>query len=220
AEPFDKAALANGDHWVTLAAAGIERMGGRDLMRAHLSDAEGTLWASQARLDEAIGAFQRSIALQKASGNVSGLATTLNALGVVLGKQNKRDEARVVLEQAVATLEQTLGPMHPKTAVPGFVLAQLLKDSGPLDRAEAYARRALQSFEGALPPGHPRVGAALDTLGEVLLQEGKTDEALSTFRRALEHRRPNDYNQALDRIGIAIALDRQGKLDEAAATIE
>jgi tetratricopeptide (TPR) repeat protein len=220
ANAWDKPALENGEHWITLAVAAIDRLGGDERLRAHLFDVEGALYITQQRLEDALSAYRRSLELQTKLGNESAQASTLNDLGVVLVKQNRRREARSALEQSAALFERTLGPAHPKTGVPFYVLAQLLKDSGPLDGAEADARRALAIFQGALAPNHPRIGGALDTLGEVLLIEGKTDEALATFRRALSLRRPNDLGQAEDRIGLALVLASQDKLDDAVAALE
>ena len=218
ADRFDTVALAEATRWAALATAAIDRLGGDDHVRARLFEVEGTLYLAQLHFDEAVAATRKSIALEPP--NTAAVAATLSNLGVALLKAGRRDEAKQALDQAAATLDRTLGPTHPRAAVPRYVLAEMLKESGPLPEAEADVRAALKIYAAALPPQHPRTLAALDTLGEVLIKEGRTDEALTTLQHALTLRRPGDLGQAIDRLELALALEQAGKMAEALAMID
>ncbi len=214
----EAAELAEATRWTALAAATIDRLGGDDHLRARLFEAEGTLYLAQHRFDAAMAVLHQSIALQPP--NSVAVALTLNNLGVALLKGGRRDEAKQALDESATVLDRTLGPMHPRAAVPRYVLAELLKESGPLPEAEANVRRALQIYAVTLPPEHPRTLGALDTLGEVLTEEGRTDEALATLQHALSLRRPGDQKQSLDRLYLALALEQAGKMDQALTMID
>jgi serine/threonine-protein kinase len=219
-DSFDKGLQEQAEQWLALASAWIDRLGNTDSLRLQLLDAQGREMLQENRIDEAGQVFQRAMELERKLGDQVGVGSTLDDLGVMLGKKGRRKEARAMLEQSATVLTQALGPRHPKTAVPVYVLAALLKDEGDLDVAEAAARRVLGIYAGALPDGHGRTLAAHNLLGEILLQEGRFDEALTQFRTSMGKRRPGDQGAALDRIGAAIALDRLGKRDEALSTLE
>jgi tetratricopeptide (TPR) repeat protein len=206
--------LASGQAWARLAAAWLDRIGADDVLRVRLYDAEGELYTGQFRFDDALTAYNHAIALETKMGNDALLGRSLWGLGTALAVQGKQDEAERVLERSREALEKTVGPNHPTTGQTLYILGKLLVVSGKLDRAEPYLRRALKILESTLGPEHPRLAGLLNILGYLMIERDRPAEAVPFFERGL--RLANDESeQVTDRIGIAIALDRQGKLDEA-----
>src|SRR5947209_2751757 len=109
-EGFDAVALTEVTQWKALVEAAIDRLGGDDQLRARLFDVEGSLYLAQHRFADALAADRQSIALQPP--NTVAVAATLNNVGVVLLKLDRRDEARQALQQAATALETTLGPTY------------------------------------------------------------------------------------------------------------
>jgi tetratricopeptide (TPR) repeat protein/predicted Ser/Thr protein kinase len=213
----EAATATESEHMLSLAAAVIDRLGDEPRLRARLLFNQGTVQLLEHRNEAAVTSLRQSIALEP-----DGLerASTLNALGVALLKLHRLAEAREPLEQAVSALERELGPLHPRCGVPRYVLAELLKEIGPLDAAEAAARRALEVYRASLPPSHPRVLGAMATLAEILTKEGRTAEALALLQQAFALQPPADPRRQLDRVDLALVLAQTGNATEAMRTID
>ncbi|CAN0388402.1 unnamed protein product, partial [Ascophyllum nodosum] len=71
--------------------------------------------------------------------------------------QGKYDDVGPLYKRALAILEETLGPDHPKVASSLNNLAILLASQGKYDDAEPLYKRAFAIFEETLSPDHPEV---------------------------------------------------------------
>jgi len=155
----------------------------------------GQLYASQKRTDQAIKEFDQLLVRNPRSVG----AHTM--IGMLLGLQNKREDAKKHYEQAIAIDE--------RAAVASNNLAWLyLEDGGNLDLALQLA----QSAENSLPDS-PEVG---DTLGWVYFKKGLTDQAVKTLKESVS-RQPDraDFNYHL-----GLALAKNGDVRSARQTLE
>ncbi len=119
----------------------------------------GLLATREGRTIEAIPYFQEALKL-----NPDHLIALEN-LGNAYRQQKKWDDARILLERAVA-----VGPGDPEANYSlGMVFAQLNDN----DRAYEYLQRALK-----FRPGYPE---ALNNLGVLYLRTGRRDEAVASF---------------------------------------
>lgn len=102
----------------------------------------------------AIGHLETAQAIHAAAGPGPELATDCNHLALVLHDLGELDEARTLLERALAIDEQALGRDHQNVARDANNLAGVLRDMGePLAAAEAL-RWALNIYQGRLGPDH------------------------------------------------------------------
>lgn len=124
-------------------------------------------------------------------------AAFCNALGIVLGKQGRVDEAIAQFRKAVR--------IDPSLADARSNLALALQKAGKLDEALAQCREALQI--------NPNFAEGHYNLGCVLFQRGEVEEALHEFQEALRIR--PDYGEA--RYNLNIAFSRWGQIRNALA---
>ena len=123
----------------------------------------GLLATREGRTIEAIPYFQEALKL-----NPDHLIALEN-LGNAYRQQKKWDDARILLERAVA-----VGPGDPEANYSlGMVFAQLNDNN----RAYEYLQRALK-----LRPGYPE---ALNNLGVLYLRTGRRDEAVASFEECI-----------------------------------
>ncbi len=118
-----------------------------------------------------------------------------NALGQVLGKQNRFDEAVMNLTKALE--------IKPDYLEARCNLGIVLNNQGRVDEAVEHFTKTLQI--------KPDFVIALRGMAQVLLQQGRGEEAVMHYRRALqvEPRNPDTYD------GLGTALAKQGKRNEA-----
>jgi tetratricopeptide (TPR) repeat protein len=107
------------------------------------------------------------------------------AVGVYLSARGRSEEARPLLERAVALGEAVLGPDHPETSVGLHHLARILKDLADLDGAMQVVERALAIDEAIHGPTHLEVANDLALMGNILRQLGNLSEARARLERAL-----------------------------------
>ncbi len=134
--------------------------------------------------------LRRSLALHPAS------IETLVALGRVLHLLRRGEEARGVLEGALAA-----APGHPAAH---YHLGEVLAARDRLEEAEQHLRLAI-----AAAPG---VGAAHNELGNVLLRRGQPGQAEASFRHAITL----DPSSPISHVNLALALSAQDRGGEAA----
>ena len=108
-----------------------------------------------------------------------------NAIGYMLSRYGKPDEARARYEQALAVAEKELGPDHPGTMTTLNQLGNLAKVQGKFVEARELHERVLKSRERILGKDHPEVASALNNIGIDYRAEGKADEAKAVYDRAL-----------------------------------
>jgi tetratricopeptide (TPR) repeat protein len=112
-------------------------------------------------------------------------ASLLVNLAMIQAETGARDEARVLLEQALTIREAALGPEHPDVANSLGNLAIVHYATGDYDEARALLERALSIQEDVLGPEHPVVADTLNNLANVHEITGEHDEARVLHERAL-----------------------------------
>ena len=104
-------------------------------------------------------------------------AIATNNLGVARFYLGNREEAGLLLLQALAKLEQHLGPDHPMLARTLNNLATLESRSGHREEAGERMRRALDIAERRLGPDHPVYAGLLSNYAEILRRGGEKSRA-------------------------------------------
>lgn len=148
-----------------------------------------------------------------------------DTIGMVYRIIGATDEARRLVEEALATRESVLGPDHPDVAASLVNRSRvLLSSSGDMGEATGALRRSLEIRERAFGPVHLDVADSLFWLGSLQIDTGPFDEAHANLERALAIREellgPEDpaVAEALGRLG-AVA-QRQGEYLEARSYLE
>jgi protein O-GlcNAc transferase len=156
----------------------------------------GILYMQTGRYDDA--AREMNISLKRRPESGDGWAT----LGSVYEKLNKLPEATAALREAIHQLPSQPDPHLTLAAV-------LVKQNQPVEAA-AERKKAADLMRANM--NHQRAEIATNA-GNSLLRSGDVDGSIVQFRDALSY----DANYAEAHLGLANALDRQGKTAEAAA---
>ncbi|CAF3854894.1 unnamed protein product [Rotaria magnacalcarata] len=147
------------------------------------------------------------------------VATMLNILALVYRDQSKFKEAGVLLNDALAIREKTLGPDHPAVAATLNNLAVLYGKRNKFRDAEVLCKRALEIREKCLGSSHPDVAKQLNNLALLCQNQGKYDEVESYYKRAIEIYTKtlgiDDPNVAKTKNNLASAYLKQQKYKEA-----
>lgn len=173
-------------------------------------------WPACARLlPHALAAAKHATTLgieQEATSLVLGRA------GAYLWGRAEFDQAKALLEQALAIDEARLGPDHPNVAARLSNLGLVLHDVGNLEAARSAHKRALAVREARLGPDHPDVATSLSNLGTVLHDLGDLEDARGKHEQALAIRQarfgPNHPDVATSRAnlqGVLDALNERGR---------
>lgn len=144
-------------------------------------------------------------------------ATLLITLGEVYFQLGHYDQARRLLEEAIALHRRLQFGDHPKLAVALNDLASVYEAKGEARRAENLLheciamRRRLEDEEGLIEP--------MNNLASILLKRGNFAAAERTYRESLALRRaalgPRHPDVATSRRQLAVALYTAGDLDGA-----
>jgi tetratricopeptide (TPR) repeat protein len=100
----------------------------------------------------------------------------LDRAGTYLEMHARFNEARALLERALAIAEAAHGPDHPTVAVRLNDLALILRDLGRPQDARPLLERALAITEAAYGPDHPDVVIRLSNLARVLRDLGQPQD--------------------------------------------
>ena len=115
-------------------------------------------------------------------------ARLLSQAGRYLSRRADYQQAKELLERALAICETCIGPDHLDTAQSLNNLARVLydqRDKRNLERARSLHERALHIREAQLPPGHPDIARSLTNLGAVLRPLSALHRARELHERAL-----------------------------------
>jgi tetratricopeptide (TPR) repeat protein len=159
------------------------------LMRAITETNLAVALQAEGRLDEAIGHYQRAIALQPE------YAPAYNNLATALHAQGRHDEAIATYHRALS-----LRPEYPQAH---YNLANALNDAGRPREAAEHFRIALQTISGSAD--------VHNNLGIALMGQGKTAEAIAEFRTAVQL----EPESAKSQRNLADALASARQYDEA-----
>ena len=109
----------------------------------------------------------------------------LDRAGTYLQVHARLDDARPLLERALAIDEAAYGPDHPHVATALNNLAQILQDLGQPGQARPLQERALAIDEAAYGPDHPAVARDLNNLALILRALRQPGLARPLLERAL-----------------------------------
>ncbi len=113
------------------------------------------------------------------------LAVALHHQAVVRLDTSELDEARRLLEEALAIAEKNFDVGHMQVTWIVLDLGRTLQLAGDSEAARPYLERALASYEALFGPDHPGVAYPLAWLAEIIGSDGEPDEAESMFKRSL-----------------------------------
>jgi tetratricopeptide (TPR) repeat protein len=202
----------------------IAAISGARVQPLALSRYYGALAKSLDRLDardEAMQLHERAVAIA---------ANTLGArhpkvillkinYGRALKNHGRHNDARVVLEDALASITSQYGDSHPDAArIHGF-LSELEWSEGHADRAAWQARTSLRIYERTLSSDHPSVAEAYTNLANVEFMRRNFVDALALYDHALvlarRHLGDEHYQVSLAEGNLAETLLNLGRYDEA-----
>lgn len=112
------------------------------------------------------------------------VATVAGNLAVVLLELERTDEARRLLERALAIRRAVFGARDPLIAESLNNLAELERRTGRLDRARTLHEAALGLRREVLDDGHPDVAESLNNLGVLLHDLGEAEAAAAHLGEA------------------------------------
>jgi eukaryotic-like serine/threonine-protein kinase len=146
-------------------------------------------------------------------------AQMLNILGNVHQNLGMHEQARTLLEEALAMRTNIYGREHPEVAESMNDLGVLLDKMGAYDDAEKYIRGALALRLSLLGSSHDAVAGSLTDLANLVHDKGNYDEAEAHYREALAVNTQvhGEFHQktAVSIANLATILQRKGDLDEA-----
>jgi serine/threonine-protein kinase len=115
-------------------------------------------------------------------------AEIMTTLGAICRKRGMYDEARVLLENALAYHIQNQSDEQVNSVLTRVALGDLATATGRYGEAEEQYLCALSSQEAHLGPEHPLLAETLDGLGKLKTVQARFPEAITYFERALDIR--------------------------------
>jgi eukaryotic-like serine/threonine-protein kinase len=130
--------------------------------------------------------FREALALRRRlKAPVVEVATTLDALGWLLGVVGKFDEARALMEEGVAIRRSQSGPQDSELISALYKLGLVLHRSGDVARAEALFRESVDVGRGISEPSAAKVTSLLQLASVVADFDGEPAKAEALYREAL-----------------------------------
>jgi tetratricopeptide (TPR) repeat protein len=146
-------------------------------------------------------------------------ARLLNQTGHYLNDHAQYEQAKPLLERALAIHEQVLGSNHPDTASSLNNLAVLYYSQGDYERAKPLLARTLAIDEQVLGSNHPHTAASLNNLAELYRSQGDYEQAKPLYERALAIAEqvlgPKHPDTATSLNNLALLYDHQGDYEQA-----
>ncbi|PTL82785.1 serine/threonine-protein kinase [Vitiosangium sp. GDMCC 1.1324] len=160
------------DEVIASASARLVRSG---MLQARF--AQSREWAEHARA-----------VLERMGGDDRIEAFVTNALGAILMREDKTEEAMEYFRRVVALRRKVYPPDHPEVAAILNNLGASLVKAGRLDEARKELEQAQVIYEKALGPNHPETANALHNLAMLAQKTGDDEAAVGYFQRALAAR--------------------------------
>ena len=137
------------------------------------------------------------------------VANSLKNAGIALSEAARYDEARRVLEEALAIRSKLFGPEHPSVGQSVRTIGILLDTMGQPAEALPYFERAAANYRASLPPDDQALGNTLSSLGVTLDNLDRSPEALPRHLEAIailekkpaDNQRPLSY--AIGNLGVS-----------------
>lgn len=184
---FRQARTEEGTRVAEHALAVIDRLGGREELRADVESAFGATLRAAARYEEALGHDLAALALRRRAlppGHPRIAATESNIAGLLLAL-GREAEALVHAERAVAIYEKSLGAQHPDLAAALGNVGATLFHLGRYAGAAAAMERSLALKEAALGRESAAIIHPLNNLAQTRARQGDAVSALRLAERAL-----------------------------------
>ena len=205
------------------ASAAVEQAGGDALQRSNLELALGVAENESGNLAQArdhLLAARKELAGQR-GGEALRLPLQLARIDVALAgaltKLDELDQATEVLERAIATVRQAVGPRHPVIANALNTLTIIARIRKDAPRAERLALESLELARALFPPGSSFIVTGHQNLADVRLLQGRLADAraeLAAARAELARAKVPDAAE-LARLDLRIcSLAQQGPKEE------
>lgn len=171
-----------------LGLATLDRIGGRELLRAELAQSYGSALQVNRRLAEALQQFQLAGELRAARLGPEHYLTAAarNNTAAVFYLQGRYEEALGLHRQVLAALEAALGPGHPSVAVTLDNIGASLSALGRPGEARLFHARAHAIRRAVLGDDNVQTASSLANLAFLDLEAGHVDEARDAFSRVLK----------------------------------
>ena len=197
------------------------RLGPNHLLTALTLNSLGVVEQDRGRYDAAEALYRRALAVYRThhGDGHDDVATVRLNLGDLAHVQGDYDTALAEYRAARDTWRVALGDDHPYVALATLNVGWALHDAGRYGEAEGYYRDALARDRAALGDDHVEVGADWVRLGLLYLDLGRPAESEPAYReavRCLGAGYPPGHPALVEaRVGLARALDGQGRRDDA-----
>jgi len=207
-------------------AAAVVRAGDTPDLRSKLESARGLIELGR---DEYVAAAQHFTAAAdiytKVRGNYSiAIATELQNAGTALTWAGKYDDARKVLDKALALNLEVFGPLHPNTGHCHHTIGVLLDTMGKPEQALEEFHKSAQISAASYPPDNRHVATDLVSIGLVLGELERADEAVQYQERALAilEKHPEESRQDMNTVifDLGLAYMNAHRLKDSLATLE
>lgn len=225
-------AATQGGHWAEgLAAAQkleslVRRKQGADNMNyAGVLHNEGMFLHNLGRYGEAVDKLNAALAIKLRNNDVASTLRTSNTLVGSLGMLDRRAEATIVAERALALGTSAFGANDVRLSDTLAALGGLARDKENYKEAAGYFERVLTGLQAANAPP-VEIASAMDSLGDVYGLQGRFDDGERMLKQGIElldrnfgsnaEAAPN-YDKMLNDLG-NFYLDA-GRLSEAEATM-
>jgi tetratricopeptide (TPR) repeat protein len=143
------------------------------------------------RLKDSERDYRRAIEILRAIKHRPELAAAIHNLARVRADQGRIDEAKSLIEEAIAVWQDSLGPNHDDVAEGWASLATLDQTQHRYAEAARAYRRALEIFSKSRAPTDPRLIGVLDRYSAVLRAQEEYAEAAKIDMQAMRIRVAN-----------------------------
>lgn len=215
-----------GLRWADTGRAVLRRLGRRPDLESGLLNNLGTLYLDQARLEDAVQAYQRALEMLKAVPGSSPLerATYQSNLASAYAQSGRDKDALPLIQQVIALYQSNFGADYPKLANAYVTLSIIHSKEGATDPALLAADRALEITRKTFGERHPWLAFLEDNKASILQSAGRFEPALEAYQAALTvalaQKAPNVLDLAYTRGGIGQCLVELGRGAEAIHPLE
>lgn len=198
--------------WISLADAGLARLGDPDWLRRRWLSTHAFASFQKGDVDAAYASATRLAALAPADEMPAGHGFSLTIVAMAAAARGDVEEARTHNREAIALLEQELGPTHPQLGRALVDGGRYATAAGEREAGVAQVQRGLEIIEATAGPKDPYALGARRTLAADLAALGRLDEALPMMEQThaqlsqlygAEHRRTASSGLALAQLYVA-----------------
>jgi CHAT domain-containing protein/tetratricopeptide (TPR) repeat protein len=185
-------ALQNGRYAEGLALAQkleglVRRQQGTDNMNfAGVLHNEGMFLNNLGRYQEAVDKLNAALTIKLRNNDPASTLRTSHILTAALGMLDRRADASVVAERALAIGTQAFGPDDPRLSDTLAALGGLARDQENYSEAERYFERALAGLQKSPNAAPFEVATAMDDLGDLYGLEGRFDDGERLLKQGLK----------------------------------